>query len=215
MDTETNTQTNTQMNTQMERKKYITALTKMAVDYETKRNIYWESFRSLRFRGHCLSIPLLFITSFTGATSCIQVTDLNNNIKGLSIIISVFGVSSAILTALQKYMRFTERSEQSKYISKMYGLVASKIKGQIQLLVAGHTLFSGEDYNKFLDEINKEVQSLQLEIDIVPKALMAYDTTTDESVKEIFDVYEIHYPYSVTNNIMNDGETSMNVVVSK
>lgn len=95
--------------------------------------------------------------------------------KGLAVVISVFGVSSAILTALQKYMRFGERAETSKYISKMYGLIASKVKGQIEIILAGHKLPTQEDYNEFLEDINQEAQSLQLEIDVVPTDLMKYE----------------------------------------
>lgn len=160
---------------QDERNKIIKSLYRLAHDFEIKRNIYWSNHRTLRFRNHCLSIPLLFLTSFTAATSSAQASGFNNNIKDLSIVISVFGVSSAILTALQKYMRFAERSETSKYISKMYGLIASKVKGQIEIILAGHNLPTQEDYNEFLDDINQEAQALQLEIDIVPKDLMKYE----------------------------------------
>ena len=156
---------------QDERSKIIKSLYKLAHEYEIKRNIYWSHHRTLRFRNHCLSIPLLFLTSFTAATSSAQASGINGNMQGLSIVISVFGVSSAILTALQKYMRFEERSETSKYISKMYGLIASKVKGQIEIILAGHNLPTPEDYNEFLDDINQEAQALQLEIDIVPKDL--------------------------------------------
>jgi hypothetical protein len=160
---------------QDERSKIIRSLYKLAHEYEIKRNIYWSHYRSLRYRNHCLSIPLLFLTSFTAATSSAQASGINGNMKGLSIVISIFGVSSAILTALQKYMRFAERAETSKYISKMYGLIASKVKGQIEIILAGHNLPTQEDYNEFLDDINQEAQALQLEIDVVPKDLMKYE----------------------------------------
>jgi hypothetical protein len=157
------------------RNKVIRALYKLAHEYENKRNIYWSNHRKLRFRSHCLSIPLLILTSFTAATSSAQASGINGDMKDLSIVISIFGVSSAILTALQKYLRFEERSGTSKYISKMYGLIASKVKGQIEIILAGHNLPTQEDYNKFLDDINQEAQALQLEIDIVPKDLMKYE----------------------------------------
>lgn len=153
----------------------IKSLHKFAHDFEIKRNIYWSHYRTLRYRNHCLSIPLLFLTSFTAATSSAQASGVDANIKSLSIVISIFGVSSAILTALQKYLRFAERAETSKYISKMYGLIASKVKGQIEVILAGHNLPTQKDYNEFLDDINQEAQALQLEIDIVPKELMKYE----------------------------------------
>lgn len=160
---------------QDERKKFVASLYKLAHEFEIKRNIYWTHHRTLRFRSHCLSIPLLFVTSFTAATSSAQASGINGNTRALSIVISIFGVTSAILTALQKYMRFAERSENSKYISKMYGLIASKVKGQIEIILAEHNIPTQEDYNEFLDDINQEAQSLQLEIDIVPKDLMKYE----------------------------------------
>lgn len=163
------------MSIQDERNRIIKSLYKLAHEYEIKRNIYWSDHRTLRFRNHCLSIPLLFLTSFTAATSSAQASGINGSMKGLSIVISIFGVSSAILTALQKYMRYAERAETSKYISKMYGLIASKVKGQIEIILAGHNLPTQEDYNEFLDDINQEAQALQLEIDIVPKDLMKYE----------------------------------------
>lgn len=157
------------------RRQIIRSLYKFAHDFEIKRNIYWSHYRTLRHRNHCLSIPLLFLTSFTAATSSAQASRVNGDKNTLSIIISIFGVSSAILTALQKYLRFAERAETSKYISKMYGLIASKVKGQIEIILAGHNLPIQEDYNEFLDDINQEVQALQLEIDMVPKELMKYE----------------------------------------
>lgn len=173
-----------------EKNKIIKSLYKLAHEYEIKRNIYWSDYRTLKHRNHCLSIPLLFLTSFTAAASSAQASGINGNIQILSIVISIFGVSSAILTALQKYMRFAERAETSKYISKMYGLIASKVKGQIEIIIAGHNLPTQENYNDFLDDINQEAQSLQLEIDVVPEDLMIYEhnkyvisghTTNDDS----------------------------------
>jgi hypothetical protein len=158
-----------------ERDRILKSMYKLAHEFEIKRNIYWTHHKALRYRNHCLSIPLLFVTSFTAATSSAQASNINGFVKPLSIVISVFGVSSAILTALQKYMRYAERSETSKYISKMYGLIASKVKGQIEIIIAGHKIPSQKEYNAFLDKINEEAQSLQLEIDIVPTALMKYD----------------------------------------
>lgn len=158
-----------------ERDKIIKSLYILAHEFEVKRNIYWTHHKSLRYRNHCLSVPLLFVTSFTAATSSAQASNINSNIRTLPIIISVFGVSSAILTALQKYLRYAERSETSKYISKMYGLIASKVEGQIELIKAGHKIPTQKEYNAFLDKINQEAQSLQLEIDVVPTALMKYE----------------------------------------
>lgn len=180
-----------QLSLDEQRKKILEALCKLANEYEEKRNIYWQHYRSLRLCSHSLSIPLLFITSFTGATSCIQVSDFNGTLKGLPILISVLGVSSAILTALQKYMRFAERSETSKYISKMYGLIATKIKGQIQVTLAGHNLPNQTEYDKFLDDVNKEVQSLQLEIDVVPKALMEYEYHREFDISQ-YDTFQVN-----------------------
>lgn len=168
-----------------ERKRILETLCIIANDYEEKRNIYWNHYRSLRLGSHCLSIPLLLITTITGATSCVEVSNINNKIDCLPILIAIFGVSSAILTALQKYMRYAERSETSKYISKMYGLIATKIKGQIQIILAGHELPNKEDYDKFLDSINNEVQSLQLEIDVVPKALMDYEHNREYDISKL------------------------------
>lgn len=162
-------------NGQDERDKIMKSLYKLAHEFEIKRNIYWKHYKSLRNCNHYLSIPLLFITSFTAATSSAQASIVNSNVRTLPIIISVFGVSSAILTALQKYLRYAERSETSKYISKMYGLIASKVKGQIEVINAGHKIPTQKEYNAFLDKINEEAQSLQLEIDVVPTALMKYD----------------------------------------
>ena len=164
------------MTTPLSRTQMIYLLRKLAHDFEKKRNIYWYEYKKLLHRNHCLSIPLLFVTSFTAATSSAQASGMNGN-TALPIVISVFGVTSAILTALQKYMRFAERAETSKYISKMYGLIASKVKGEIELILAGHDVRTQEDYNEFLDDINQEAQSLQLEIDIVPEDLMKYEHT--------------------------------------
>lgn len=174
---------------QVERKNIIKSLYTLAHDYEVKRNIYWTQYRKLRNRSHCLSIPLLILTSFTAATSSAQASAIDGYMRSLSIVISVFGVSSAVLTALQKYMRYAERAESSKYISKMYGLIASKVKGQIELILAGHNLPTQEEFNEFLDDINREAQSLQLEIDVVPDELIRYDQDKyiDSLEKDDFD----------------------------
>jgi hypothetical protein len=192
---------------QDERSKIIRSLYKLAHEYEIKRNIYWSHYRSLRYRNHCLSIPLLFLTSFTAATSSAQASGINRDMKGLSIAISIFGVSSAILTALQKYTRFAERAETSKYISKMYGLIASKVKGQIEIILAGHNIPTQEDYNEFLDDINQEAQSLQLEIDIVPKDLMKY-----EHNKYVLSVQQNDVDEPIDNIILNHLEQQNDLI---
>ena len=100
-------------------------LEKRASHCRQRRQAYWEHFSSMKFRHNLISIPLLVLSSGTGVTSAAQ---LNGNVKDeVGILVTVLGVSSAILTAVQRYCAYSERAENSKLMAKSWGRLSRRI----------------------------------------------------------------------------------------
>ena len=166
-----------------------------AIDCKRKRDAYWRHYKNMSFRSNLISIPLLLITSATGLTSVANLSSVNPTppdssftVLTLPAIVTCFGVSSALLSALQRYFRYSERSEHAKHIAKAYGRIARRIENTMILLKSKATAIKPETFEKFIEELQKETDSLLQETDEIPSELLnhkdIYKTTLDTFVRD-------------------------------
>jgi len=147
----------------------------IAIDCKRRRDAYWRHHKKMKLRSNIVSIPLLIITSITGLTSVANLTatdTTNSNFLALPIVVSIFGVSSAVISALQKYFRYSERGEHSKHMAKSYGKIARRIENTMVLLKSEATTMKSETFRKFVEDVQKDSESLLLETDDVPNELL-------------------------------------------
>jgi hypothetical protein len=152
-----------------------------ALDCKRRRDAFWRHSFKMRLYNNLISVPLLILTSITGLTSVAQLSSVSTEISNeteqtpnitMPIVVTVFGVSSAILTALQKYFRYAERSEHSKYMAKNYGRVARRIENTMVLVESSAIKMDATTFLKFVEEVQKDTDSLMQEMDDIPKELI-------------------------------------------
>lgn len=147
----------------------------IAIDCKRRRDAYWRHYERMKIKSNIVSIPLLILTSATGLTSVANLSTESSSLSNavaLPAIVTVFGVSSAILSALQKYFRYSERSEHSKHMAKAYGRIARRIENTMIMLKSKATSFDPETFQKFVEEVQKDTESLSQETDDVPRELL-------------------------------------------
>ena len=142
----------------------------IALDCKHRRDAFWRHHKSLKYKNNIVSIPLLLLTSITGVTS---VANLGTDYIGtLPIVVSVFGVSSAVMTALQRYFRYSERAEHSKHLAKTYGRIARRIENMMVLVESSAITMQPEAFIKFVEDVQKDTDSLLQEINDIPSDLV-------------------------------------------
>lgn len=152
----------------------------VALDCKKRRDAFWRQYSRIKLKSNLVSIPMILLSSVTGVTS---VANLSSSFStALPIVVSVFGVSSAVLTALQKYFRYPERAENSKHLAKTYGRIARRIENNMVLVESNAVKMAPEAFSKFLEDVQKDIDNLLAETDDVPKELV----NTESWYKEMF-----------------------------
>jgi uncharacterized protein Yka (UPF0111/DUF47 family) len=148
----------------------------VALDCKRRRDAYWRHYKNMKKRANILSIPLLILTSITGLTSVANVSTNTDDSSAtpitLPIITSIFGVSSAILSAMQRYFQFAERGERSKHMAKSYSRIARRIENTMVLLKSDATTMNSASFQKFVEEVQKDTEALMQETDDIPRELL-------------------------------------------
>jgi gas vesicle protein len=127
----------------------------------------------LKNRHNMVTLPLLVLTSATGVIASLQI----NRITGI-----IVGASSAVLTAVQRYCSYAERSENARMTAKSYAKTIRKI-GNMKLIRRSEMVMTSNDiFAKFLREVQAEVDSAQENAQDVPWELLQYIDTIDTSV---------------------------------
>ena len=144
----------------------------VALDCKRRRDAFWRYYGQLKFRSNIISIPLLFISSITGVTSVANLGTSVPTQSALPIAVSVFGVSSAIITALQRYFRYSERAERARHLAKTYGRIARRIENMMVLIESSAITMQPEAFIKFVEDVQKDTDSLIQETDELPKELV-------------------------------------------
>jgi hypothetical protein len=142
----------------------------VALDCKKKRDAFWRWSRRMKFSNNILSIPLLLLSSGAGLTSMAQLGTQANTT--LSALVTVFGVTSAALTAFQRYFRYAERAEQGKHMAKNYARIARRIESTLIMVGSKVTKLDAKEFENFMEEVQQELDSLIQETEEVPKELM-------------------------------------------
>jgi hypothetical protein len=142
----------------------------VALDCKRRRDAFWRYSSSMKAYNNAVSVPLLLLTSATGLTS---MANLSNPVQGIiPVLIAIFGVSGATLTALQRYFRFGERSEHGKHMAKSYARIAKRIEDTMAYVDSKVATMDNETFTKFLGDIQKEQDTLLQEMEELPRELM-------------------------------------------
>lgn len=151
------------------------------LDSKKRRDAYWRYYQKMRNRNNWLSVPLLVLTSASGITSVAQFGD-NGSSLVLPIILTIFSVSSAVLTAIQRYFKYSERAEHSKYMAKSYARVARHIENNMCLLESNAIRYDAESFLKFVETFQQEIDTIMQETDELPKEILSNKYTNNNNV---------------------------------
>lgn len=129
----------------------------------------------LKNRHNLITLPLLVITSATGV-----IASLDSAPKAVGIVV---GASSAILTAIQRYCAYAERSENARLTAKSYSKIINKIEN-MRLSMHSKVIqsVSQEMFSKFIREIQGLSNSTRENAIEVPWELLKYIDTLDAKV---------------------------------
>jgi hypothetical protein len=153
----------------------------IALDCKRRRDAFWKHHQRLKVKGNIFSIPLLLVSSITGVTSVANLGAKDN--YALSITMSVFGTLSALLTAMQKYFRYSERAEHARHFAKTYGRISRRIENMMVLVESSAITMQPEAFLKFVEDIQKDTDSLLQEQSELPKELMHNKEYTNVETK--------------------------------
>jgi len=143
----------------------------VALDCKQRSLAFWLHCMRMKFRHNVISIPLLIFSSVTGVSSVAQIGSSGTN-YGLSVIVTIFGVTTAILTALQRYFRYSERAEESKYMAKNYAKISRMIQHNMTLVESNAIQFQPEAFLKFVEGFHKEIDTILSEATDLPHELL-------------------------------------------
>jgi len=129
----------------------------------------------LKNRHDLITLPLLIITSATGVIASLDLP------KPVGIVV---GAASAVLTAVQRYCAFSERSENARWTAKSYSKILGDISNMrlhMQSNVYANTMTS-ENLSKFVSEIQIQVNSTRENALEIPWEILKYIDTLDTRV---------------------------------
>jgi len=157
----------------------------IALDCKMKRDSYWRHHHELRQKSDIISIPLLI---FSTATGFFSVSQLNNNNQTIGVILTVVSIISAIIAALQKFLRFSERSENAKDLAKNYARLGRKIENTMVLVESDAVKMPQDEFTKFINNVQNECDMLLQETNDVPDELIS---DKDEYRKQLANLNQI------------------------
>ena len=152
-------------------------LKKYLEDYATLCKRYRDAYNihavHLKNRHNMITFPLLVITSATGVIASLDRT------KTAGVIV---GAASAILTAIQRYCSYAERSENARMTAKSHAKIIRKIENMILIMESPTVTAPDVMFAKFLREIQSEIDSTHENAKDVPWELLKYIDTIDAKV---------------------------------
>lgn len=173
----------------------------LVLDCKRRRDAFWRHSRKMHLKNNLISIPMLILSTLTGLTSVAQLgmTTQYNNISSatqttsvedglpeasgvvmtsntstlaLSYIVTISGVVSATLAALQRFFRYAERSEHANVVGKSYARIARRIQNTMVLLESKVATIEGESFRKFIEDVQRDMDSLMQETQELPPELI-------------------------------------------
>ena len=154
-------------------------IVKYLTDYEERYSQFRDAYNihsvHLKNRHNLITLPLLIITSSTGV-----IASLDSVPKAVGIVV---GASSAVLTAIQRYCAYAERSENARLTAKSYSKILNKIEN-MRLSMNSKVIqsVSQEMFSKFIREIQGLTNSTRENAMEVPWELLKYIDTLEAEV---------------------------------
>ena len=146
----------------------------VAADCKVRSRAFWQHFVRMKRRHNWISVPLLVLSSGTGVSSVAQIGGSDAaTARALSILVTVLGVSVAILTALQRFLRYSERAEESRYMARNYAKIARAIQYNMTLVESQAIVFKPEAFLKFVESFHKDMDGLLGEATDLPHELLS------------------------------------------
>ena len=127
----------------------------------------------LHNRHNLITFPLLIITSATGVIASVDVP------KAAGIVV---GAASAVLTAVQRYCAYSERSENARMTAKSFSKLIRKIENLELAMESNIVDMTTEMKAKYLAEIQSEMDSVHENAKDIPWELLQYIDTVDAEV---------------------------------
>jgi hypothetical protein len=127
----------------------------------------------LKNRHNFITFPLLIITSATGVIASVDI----QRTAGI-----IVGAASAVLTAIQRYCAYSERSENARMTAKSFSKLIRKIEN-LELAMDSQLVEVSEEMKaRNLSEIQSEMDSAHENAKDVPWELLKYIETIDANV---------------------------------
>lgn len=143
-----------------------------AKDCKDRHNAYWQLYYKYKSRSDLLSVPLIILTSGMGLTSIIQLGQSTPDFKTLfDYIVAGLGISSTILSGLQRYLRYAERAVIARNIAKSFSRIAYRIEVTLQEYESDPTDMSKQELLHFNTHIQHDIESVTYEVEDLPKAI--------------------------------------------
>ena len=127
----------------------------------------------LKIKHDLVTVPLLIITSATGVIAGLNIS---------STVGIIVGAASAVITAIQRYCGYAERSENARMTAKNHARIIRKIDNMFLVMDSNIVQISREMFSKFLRDIQSEIDSTHENAKDIPWELLKYINTIDASI---------------------------------
>jgi hypothetical protein len=147
-----------------------------AIKCDVNANIYREYSGYLSLCSNLIAFPLIILTSVLGIVSTMQTVELDdkNNENYLhtnsktKIIISILSIFVAIMSGLQKYCKFAERTEITKGYAKNFEKLGHSIENFLYEIKNNTISTQTEIFDKLITNMFKDFEVLITECDDQP-----------------------------------------------
>jgi Txe/YoeB family toxin of Txe-Axe toxin-antitoxin module len=183
----------------------------IAIKCDVYNFIHNEYYNLLCFLNNIISFPLIIFTSILGTIATMQTIEIedNNNYfhstSNSKITIACFSILVAIMSGLQKYFKFAERSEISKNISKDFLKLGYYIESFL-LELKNNNQIDYIIFEKIINKMLKDFEILLNEIDDKPYNINeSFNKLFHAKVNLIFNNIKI----DENNNIIYDKKSKI------
>mgnify|MGYP001328084844 CR=1 FL=1 len=147
-----------------------------AIKCDVNANIYREYSGYLSLCSNLIAFPLIILTSVLGIVSTMQTVELedkdNDNYlhtnSKTKIVISILSIFVAIMSGLQKYCKFAERTEITKGYAKNFEKLGHSIENFLYEIKNNTISTQTEIFDKLITNIFKDFEVLITECDDQP-----------------------------------------------
>ncbi|MFZ6688826.1 SLATT domain-containing protein [Undibacterium sp. SXout11W] len=121
---------------------------------------HYEMANLLSTRGRWLGVPVILITTVIGTSVFASLSSVEIS-SGAKIVVGTLSAIAAVLSSLQTFFKYSERSEKHRATAARYGAIRRKL----EILYAEHTETAEKHY---LDTLREELDRISDESPHVP-----------------------------------------------